>query len=121
MRSPSRLAFLVLAALAALAVPGCGDKGVGATAKVKPHADIDRTGQYCRYTITAAPAGAALKKDDIICIVCPESSKCEAYSKIEEEDEKTTYDVSNKDAGLNCQTCPKGTDTPAGYTRELRK
>jgi len=128
----SRFVLFAAAALA-LALPGCGDKPNPApvkedstlpktgTAKVKLHADPDRKELYCRYKVTGGTAGAALKPGEMICILCDKDKKaCDNYSKVEEDDQKTTYDVSAEDNGHPCTTCPKGTDSPAGYTRELR-
>ena len=131
MRVSSRLAPFTLAAFIALA-GACQEKPPSepvkqgtyipktGTAKVKPHDDITRNHQYCRYKITAAPTGAALKVNDIICIYCPAGkSGCDNYSKIEEL-EGTTYDVSALDNGSACTSCPKGDATPPGWARELQ-
>lgn len=95
----------------------CDIVGTGKV-KVKLHEDIDRKELYCKYEVTKAPANAPLKPGEIICILCgKDQNECDDYDQVEEAD-GTTYDVKALTKGLACVSCPKGTDTPAGYTRE---
>jgi hypothetical protein len=137
MRTSSRLAPLTLTALAFL-LGACGPKPpeqvkkeepaqkgsytpLTGTAKIKSHDDLPRNDTYCRYKITAVPAtGAQMKVGEIVCIYCPPGkSGCDNYSKVEEPN-GTTYEVSAMDSMQACTACPKGTDTPPGWGRELR-